>query len=213
MIKQSTFRLAKISPWQITVKDFLLQPSQSDRDTIQEDLIEYISLSRLIHSTPTLRLHEGELVIINGLPFLRAAQEATPPIDEIICRVDSDEAFTKFSLQEITATELLDTYPANKIYRSPTLLVFVGFLTDTNKKAVEKSILSFFKEMIDHPENGGNFQSISDFCWSEDSTKVIWFWEKCNEEGVYRHKFIKMLRQINSNIAPLKSWNGLIFNL
>lgn len=204
--------LIRVNPMQITVQEALLQPTWWDNRAVEDDLVKYVSLTRLIPGTPTLHISEGKLVIINGLPFLHAAQQAKPSLDEIICRVDTDDkTFRYFDLKEVKASELLDRYPANEVYKAVEMVAFTRSLDQNEQELVEKSISGFFREMKENPTYGGEYRSIEGFRWEDENTRVIWRWERCAEEGKHTVYLVETLKEIDTKITFIKSWNGLAF--
>ena len=76
--------LVKVDPRKVTVNESLLKPTKWDLMTVADDLRAYVSLSRVIKGMPRLRIVDEELVVINGLPFIHAARQAVPPINEVM---------------------------------------------------------------------------------------------------------------------------------
>lgn len=74
----SESRLVKIDPRNVTVNESLLEPTQWDTMAVEEDLRGYVSLSRVLKGTPRLRIIDGALVVISGLPFIYAARMLIP---------------------------------------------------------------------------------------------------------------------------------------
>lgn len=212
MNQSITPRLIKISPDRVKVKESFLRPTWWDSLAVEEDLTTYISLSRSVPGTPALQEHNKELVVISGLPFLRAAQQAIPPLQEIICRLDADDdAFRQLRVKEVKPGKLLDEYPPDKVFDAVQLLSFTRSLDAVEKQAVEESITDFFTNVTNDLSYGGKYSSLTTFSWSATDTRVVWTWKCSTEEGKHKLYLIEALKKLDADIAQIKSWNGLAF--
>lgn len=186
----------------------------SDWDTkvVAEDLGEYVRLSRLVKATPVVRLVDGVLEVVSGEPFLRAAQEADPPLKEVVCLVEADEGTVQsLGFKTVSPTELLDEYPSDETYEALEILAFTRVLNLGERKLVETMISAFFKEMNAHPSSyGGNYTSISPFEWDQFQNRVRWTWKRNDQFGSHSLLFLDLLRDLDQNVSPLRSWNGMV---
>ena len=71
---------AKVDPNRILIDPCYLKPTEWDSKVVEEDLCEYVQLSRLIKAMPVLRVVDETLVLISGAPFVRAARNIVPPL-------------------------------------------------------------------------------------------------------------------------------------
>ena len=203
--------LARVDPLQILIDRNLLEPTEWDLKAVAEDLIAYVQTARFIKATPKLRLMNGRLVAVSGEPFLKAAQEAVPPLKEVVCLIDEpDETVRNAGLSIVTASEMLDQHPIDEMYDAVEMLAFARTLTNEERTAVEDAVSVFFKEVSANPASyGGNYSSVSSFDWDNKQRTVKWTWLRNDEFGRHALMFLNLLRDINGNIAPLSSWNGL----
>lgn len=203
--------LVQINPKTVIVDPKVITPSDWDMTTVADDLREYVRLSRLIKATPVVRLIDGLLKVVKGEPFLQAAQEADPPLEEIVCEIEADERTVQsLGIRIITASELLDKYPENETYDALEMLAFTRAPTAVERKSIEDRIAAFFKEMNAYPSlYGGNYSSISSFEWDQLHNRVRWTWKRNDQFGAHVFRFLDVLREIDRNVIPLKSWNGL----
>jgi len=78
-----------MNPWpnldsqSIRIFDFDLSPRDPDEIVIQEDLDYFVQKTRTINVKPTVTIAGGRVFAVNGVPFILAAQRATPPITSI----------------------------------------------------------------------------------------------------------------------------------
>jgi hypothetical protein len=203
--------LAKVDPLRIVIDRHLLKPTDWDLKVVEADLIEYVQLTRLIKATPILRCIDGDLVVVSGEPFVRAAQEVKPPLKEVVCLIECTEELVlprEFTI--VTASEMLDEQSPDETYDAIEILVFTRSLTDEERKAVELAVVGFFNEVsADSASYGGNYSSLSSFNWDSQQSKVKWIWQRNDQFGRHALTFLSLLRDLDRNTAPLSSWNGL----
>lgn len=204
--------LARINPMRVILESKSVLASDWDTKVVAEDLAEYVRLSRLIKATPVVRLIDGVLKVVSGEPFLRAAQEADPPLEEVVCMVEADERTVQsLGLKTVSPSELLDEYPSDDTYDALEILAFTRVLNVAERKLVETRIAAFFKEMNAHPSSyGGNYTSISPFEWDQFQNRVRWTWKRNDQFGSHSFLFLDLLRDLDQNVAPLRSWNGMV---
>jgi len=198
---------------QISIDESVVRPTGWDNRAVQEDLREYVSLSRFINGSPTVRIINGKLVAISGLPFVRAAQEANPPLEQIVCHVEGDkESLERLDIKIVKARELLDQYPEHEVYQVAQLLSFTRSLDAEERQAVENDISSFFKEMVNHPEYGGKYRTFGNFTWGKDKNRLAWTWERCDAGGEHGFRLFAMLKRLENKITPIRSLNGITYS-
>ena len=203
--------LAKIDPQKIVIDPDYVVPTDWDKKAITDDLNDYVQLSRMINGTPVVRIVRGTLVLVSGEPFVRAALNVEPPLQELACLVDNDEESVRsFGLNVRTATELLDEVPANARYDAVELLGFTRSLSAPEKEVVEARLKDFFDDVSANPSvYGGSYSSMSHFEWDEQGRKVHWSWRRTDQFGQHSFLFLNLLSDLHHRIAPLSSWNGL----
>lgn len=206
-------RLVALNPALIAIRASIAEPTWWDQKTVQEDLTEYVSLFRFINATPVLRVCEGALVAITGLPFVRAAQQAEPPLEEIICALEAtDEVFRDLHPREVAPREMLQKYPEQAVYRKPEILSFTRSLTFEERQSVEHAIESFFRKMVDNPQYGGKYRALGDLNWRRDHSRLMWTWERCDAGGEHRSRFFATLKRLQEVAAPIQSLNGIRYD-
>jgi hypothetical protein len=203
--------LVRINPGRVIVDPKFVSPTNWDMRAVAEDLKEYVTFSRIIKGAPVVRLVDGALKVVSGEPFLTAAQEAVPPLEEIVCSVQADEQTVQaLGLEMVSASELLDKFPEEETYDALEILTFVRLPTSAEQKSVEAKITNFFNEVSANPSTyGGRYSSISPFEWDQSHNRVRWTWVRNDQFGRHALLFSELLREINQNIVPLRSWNGL----
>ncbi|HEV2798901.1 MAG TPA: hypothetical protein VGW12_00290 [Pyrinomonadaceae bacterium] len=207
--------LGRIDPREISVVASLLRPTAWDQKVVEDDLIEYVSHSRLIKATPVVEVINGTLTLVSGLPFVSAARLASPPLEKIVCKIEADEKTIKrLGVELVTPTELLHEYPVDERYRSIEMLAFMQDVSEEKKRVMVRNFDEFIQQVSATPElYGGNYRSLSKFEWSPDNMKVVWSWEKTDQDGTHLLNFITLLEKINDRVAPIRSWNGISWPL
>jgi hypothetical protein len=115
--------LVRVDPRAVAVDPSLLQPTAWDRKVVLDDLRQYVSRTRLVNATPRLRLRDGRLFVVSGLPFLTAARDAVPALSEVVCEIAGKlHEVQQANLQVVSVSSLLDAMPP--IYRSTQMLFF-----------------------------------------------------------------------------------------
>jgi hypothetical protein len=182
-----------------------------DMKAVAEDLIAYVQTTWLIKATPTLHFMNGKLVVVSGEPFVKAAQEVIPPLKEVVCLIEeSVDIVRHLGLSIVTASEMLDDHPVDKMYHAVEMLAFARTLTNEERNEVEDTSSRFFKEVsTDRASYGGNYSSISSFEWDYKQRTVKWTWLRNDKFGCHAVTFLSLLRALDSSTAPLSSWNGL----
>lgn len=212
--RKSHMVLAKVDPRIVVVDPLLMRPSDWDLKAIAEDLRAYVERSRLIKATPILRFIDGDLKLISGAPFIRAAQQAGPSLGVVVCMIEiGEENIGQLNLELTTATKLLDELRVHQPYQAIEMLNFARPLTAAEQRAIEEQILAFFELMSSHPElYGGGYLSIDPFEWDVPRSRVAWGWQRNDQEGQHLTAFLDLLRKINRGIVALKSWNGMSYS-
>ena len=208
--------LARVDPTTILIDPSRIRPSEWDLIAILDDLKIFVTFSRLIKATPVLELANGILRLINGEPFVRAAQETTPPLEEIVCLIRTDQATLgeSFPFVPVSATDLLEERSEHDPYEAFELLSFVFPLTANAKTQIEQEIYSFFARVHDQPSAyGGSYMWLSALKWDEIDQRVSWVWKRNDEPGRHQQFFLDLLRHIDTGIACLRSWNGLALHV
>lgn len=197
--------LARVDPMTVIIEPNSVIPSDWDTKAVAEDLREYVQLSRLIKATPVVHLVKGLLKVVSGEPFLRAAQEIDPPLEEVVCMVEADEEMVRaFGLKTINPTELLDKYPENETYDALEILTFTRALTDLERKSIEDRIAAFFTDINAHPsQHRENYSAMSPFEWYQLHNRVRWTWKRNDQFGPNVVHFLEVLRNMNQNVARL----------
>jgi hypothetical protein len=93
---------------QIVIDERFLQPTAWDARTVDDDLYHFVSESRLIACTPELSLDHDRLIAINGTPFIRAAQFATPPFSSILCATHDSRLRDDPRIKVVNVTDLIE---------------------------------------------------------------------------------------------------------
>lgn len=211
-MKQKTkIFLAKINPKLISIIPSLLQPTRWDEYAVEKDLAIYVALSRTISAVPKVFAHGNKLTIINGLPFVRAAQLSEPPLAEIICRIETDDhTLESLGINNVFIADLLQDSSTSIICNVFEMLVFVRPLQSNEKLVVEDAIRSFFSQMLEHRELGGGYRSLHEILWEDLNQSVNWSWEKSSGDGEHMIICYRMLQEIASKF-PFRSWNGMSY--
>ncbi len=200
--------LVRVDPRAVAVDPSLLQPTAWDWKVVTDDLKQYVSRTRLVKATPRLWLRDGRLFVLSGLPFLTAARDAVPPLSEVVCEVAGKlHEVQQANLQVVSVTSLLDAMPP--IYCSTEMLFFRRPLNAEEQQAVRVAIAGFFQEATS-PEwkYGGQYRRMEDQGWNEAHDIITWTWEHSESEGHDMIRLLQVLRNIDSNIAPIRSYNG-----
>jgi hypothetical protein len=203
--------LARVDPKRVVIDPGHVRPTEWDLVAVLDDLRIFVTASRLIKATPILEAVDCALRLINGEPFVRAAREAQPPLEEIVCLVKTDQLNPDESplFVPVSPTALMEEHPEQETYKALEMLSFVLPLASEDKVQVEHEIYCFFARVYEHPIYGGNYGWISDLDWDETGHRVSWVWERNDEPGQHQQLFLDVLRRIDSSIARLQSWNGL----
>ena len=210
MSKQKS-RLVKVDPRTVMVNESLLEPTKWDIMAVKDDLREYVSLSRVLKGTPLLRIVDGALVVISGLPFIHAAQQADPPMNEVICFVEADDkTAVQYDLRQVEASDLLDLYSEDKVYWAVERLTFWEVANVERQRRVEEKILNFFEVVSASPDTyGGDYVSLGEFFWEMEPSTVTWKWKRSDREGKHIFTFLELLSDIDREVLPIRSWNGI----
>lgn len=204
---QSSY-LAQVSPSTVMLDERLTKPTSWDRDTVLDDLKYYISKSRIVHAIPTLLIQDDALVVIDGWPFLRAAQEAVPPLEQVVCRIIDDGADSGVSVDRVEVSTLLHQACDQDLYRAIEVLSFVNCLAPDACQQTEHAILEFFITVSKNARFGGRYTTIDTFIWDIDHQRVEWAWERNDSPGRHMLMFAQVLNDISRHIAQVRSWNG-----
>jgi hypothetical protein len=209
--KKSQYIFSKVDPKEILIDPRYVKPTKWDLQAIEEDLFEYVQLSRLIKAMPVLRVVDQTLVLISGAPFVRAARDVVPPLTKVACKIESDEESVRsVGLEIVNVSQLLDEVPENEVYDAVEMLAFTRPLTDVERLAVEEQILAFFREFSGNSVNSGDrYFSISPFGWDQAHRKIHWTWRRTDQFAHRCMMFMELLRNLDRTIAPLSSWNAM----
>jgi len=206
-------QLAKLDPRRISVREVVLAPTWWDSRAVLPDLIEFVSLARIVPGTPGVAIDGETLVLINGLSYVRAARDAEPPLEEIVCKIDADEAACRdFGLEPLKVSDLLAADPPDRIREEVQMLHFQSAVDQSKRRVAESVIKNFFTEMATTTGHGGNYRSLGDFDWNENGNRLVWRWVRSIEEGRHQILLVEALKSIGSSVCPLRSWNGLTFD-
>jgi hypothetical protein len=207
--------LAKVNPNTIVIDPRYVRPSEWDLVVVLDDLRAFVTVTRLIKATPILEPVNGGLRLVNGEPFVRAAQEAEPPLQEIFCLIKTDQVDLDESLFiPVSPTALMEQFPEQDLYEAFELLSFVFPVADRDKAQIEQEIRGFFATVHEQPSvYGGSYRWISDLRWDDIEHRVSWVWERNDLPGQHQQLFLDLLRRIDTRIVRLRSWNGLALHL
>lgn len=201
--------LVRVDPRAVATDPSLLQPTAWDRKVVLDDLRKYVSRTRQVNATPRLQVRDGRLFVVSGLPFLIAARDAVPPLSEVVCEIAGRLGeVQQANLQQVSVGDILNAMPP--IYRSTEMLFFRRSLTSQERQAVEIAIARFFQE-VTSPEwmYGGQYRHMEHPEWNEAHDIITWTWEKSESEGHDMILLLQQLRNISSNIASIRSYNGI----
>jgi len=204
--------LVRVDPRTVIVDHSLLKPTGWDQRVVPDDLRQYVSRSRLVPGTPVLRLRRGQLFVVSGLPFLAAARDAVPPLSEVVCEVVAKpHELQQANLRVVSVSSLLDDMPPDELYRATNMLFFRRALNAQEQKAVEGMIVAFFQEATS-PEwkYGGQYRWMENPEWNEAHDMITWTWWKSDTEGHDLLRLSQVLREVDTHIAPIRSYNGFV---
>ena len=202
--------LARVDPKRVVIDPGHVRPTEWDLLAVLDDLRIFVTVSRLIKASPVLETVGFSLRLISGEPFVRAAQEAQPPLEEIVCWVETDQLNRDESslFVPVNPSVLMDERPEQETYEAFEMLSFVFPVASEDKPQVEDEICRFFANVSEDRTYGGNYGWISDLDWDETGHRVSWLWERNDTAGPHQELFLDVLRHIDTNIARLRSWNG-----
>ena len=203
--------LARVDPRRVEIDPGHVRPTEWDLLAVLDDLRIFVSASRLIKASPVLEAVDFSLKLVSGEPFVRAAREAQPPLEEIVCWVKTDQLNRDESslFVPVNPTVLMDERPEEEQYEAIEMLFFVFPLASEEKAQVEHEISRFFARVYEERTYGGNYGWISDLDWDETGHRVSWVWQRNDQPGQHQELFFDVLRHIDTSIARLRSWNGL----
>lgn len=203
--------LARVDPRRVVIDPGHVRPTDWDLLAVLDDLRIFVSASRLIKASPVLETVDSSLRLVSGEPFVRAAREAQPPLEEIVCWVMTDRSNPDDSslFVPVSPTALMDERPEQEAYEAIEMLFFALPLTVEEKAEVEHEICRFFATVNEDRTYGGNYGWISDLDWDETGHRVSWVWQRNDQPGQHQELFFDVLRSIDTGIARLRSWNGL----
>lgn len=208
--------LAKVNPNKIVIDPGLVQPSKWDEIVVLDDLRAFVAISRIVKATPVLELVDGVLRLVSGEPFVQAARQVEPPLEQVVCLIETNQVNNHGSslFVPVSPTALLEEYSELEPYQTVEMLSFVDPVTASDKVQIEQEISQFFDEVNNHPTAyGGSYRWMSDFKWDEAEHRVSWVWVRNDAPTKHQQVFLDVLRLINGRIAPLRSWNGLALSL
>lgn len=93
---------------EIVLDERFVTPTTWDSLVVEDDLRHFISESRRIACTPEVSLRCGQVVALNGVPFIRAAKAATPPLESIVCMSSDPKMHDDPRAALANAAELLE---------------------------------------------------------------------------------------------------------
>lgn len=114
------------------------------------------------------------------------------------------------NLQVVDVSSLLNSASPDEVYRATDMIFFRRPLNDQERQAVKLAIAGFFQE-VTSPEwkYGGQYRRMEGPEWSEDNDIMVLTWERSASEGHDMLRLQQLLRNIDSNIAPIRSYNGI----
>lgn len=208
--------LARVDPNSIAIDPNYVRPSEWDSVAVLDDLRAYLTVARLLKATPVLEVVHGLLRLVSGEPFVRAAREAQPPLPEIVCLIKTEIADGEKSslIVPVSRAELMEEHSERDVYETFEMLSFVSPVIESNKAQIEQEIYRFLAMVHEHPTRyGGSYGRLFDLRWDDKAHRVSWIWQRNDEPGRHQQLFLDVLRKIDTEIAPLQSWNGLTLNL
>lgn len=204
--------LARVNPNRIVIDPSYLRPTAWDSVAVLDDLRDFVTVSRLIKATPVLELVNHALRLVNGEPFVWAAREATPPMGEIVCLINTDQVNVEEPslFVPVSPAAMIEEYSEQDRYQAFEMLTFVFHVAAEDKAKIDHEIVQFFETVREDPSvYGGDYGSISDLKWDDAKHRVSWVWERNDMPGKHQQLFLEVLRRIDTRIVRLQSWNGL----
>ena len=134
---------ARVDPRRIVIESGCVRPSGWDSVAVLDDLRAFVTVSRLIKATPVLELVDGVLRLVSGEPFVRAAQEAEPPLEEIVCLIKADRGSVGESslFVPVNPADLMKEHSEQDPYEAFEMLTFVLPVTAEVKAEIEQEIV------------------------------------------------------------------------
>ena len=211
MTQSSGITLVRIPTTQIRIDSDVLVPTTWDRLVIQADLTAYVSRTRRISATPAVAILNDLIFAINGAPFIKAAQNAQPPVDYLICGTSSDiNSIRRVRVETVDVSELLDRQPPDEVYDATEMLFFDASLDVRQKESVERAILSIKHRCIGGHGNYARDDANIKYEWSNRDAVLTWQWTRSDAEGRWMMCVKRGILDINGSISIIRSWNGLI---
>lgn len=204
--------IVQVEPERLDIVPELLQPTAQDQMAVQSDLTEYVSLVRRIEdAAPLVVLKQGGLVVLDGAPFVKAAQSAVPSLPSIYCRFRGNRAeLPLIQLREASLESLQIEFDELQVREFAEMMFFRDPVPDQERLACHAKVQEFFNSAVNRPqEYGGEYSWISPFEWKTGGTALLWRWRRSNGPGRHFPRLLRTLAAISSEVAPIRSWNGL----
>lgn len=173
---------------------------------MQEDLDKYVDMSRVVNGTPTIVVIQDSAGIIDGWPFVLAAQRAVPPIRDVICATLSNECeLRRIGARYANVHELLAE--AELPRAAITLITFSRRPSSVAAKSIEELVYKLIDvEVVQSTQRVFGEPTID---WLDDDRRLaVTHWRDDSEQIAI---LLHTLECAINNISPVASVNGTAF--
>ncbi len=203
----------EVDPRQVIIDSRRVIRTRWDEFIAENDLALHLQLNPcpVLNGTPQLIAEDGHLIATSGVPFLRAAQSASPPLTKIICAMKVRREAEQLGLPIVTYSELESRYRLREWYDCREMLFFHEPLSATKRQNVEDAVTGFFRLVEgDRSTFGDVYRSLGKF----DSRPlgrgaiVEWSWQKLETGGPHQILLYKTVVGIDRDVAGVRSFDG-----
>jgi hypothetical protein len=185
--------------------------SERDRPVVHDDFRRYVELTRAWPDTPRIKAEGGKLIAVSGIAYIRAAVDASPAFEEIVCEIaTTSDQIRRLGLREPSREELrtLAHWPPapDGVCESPQLLSFFEPLTQAQVEKVEARLFGCSEEL----RRLGDRLGIDRISWLDENVRTQFMLRHFEDAHRPSDFFVLLdaLRDIDGSAARIRSWNG-----
>lgn len=195
--------LVRVSPSALVMTGHCDEHDPWDNSVVQNDLNVYVQRSRTLNGTPVIDIESGACYVRRGVPFVRAALDASPPLSSIVCSTKSTLAeIQQAGLHVLSPTTLLNEQHSRMPYEKVEIVFFASPVdVETQHKVVDR---------LDYACRCAIRVAISRYEWITGNTALLWTWWCEVERENLGRDLVKTIEDI-ATVVKVRSWNGILF--